>query len=134
MTPCVGYKNTDTGAIIPSPAATAAGCSSIEFVRTPNSYAVGRATEDFGVRQPGATKFDLAVSKNFSIVEGSKLHLGDAMNLQIRADLLNAFNHPSWDEGYNNDPTSIDWGTIGKGPSGPTNAPRYVQLSARLSW
>jgi hypothetical protein len=134
VTPCVGYKNTDTGAIIPSPAATAAGCSAIEFVRTPNSYAVGRATEDFGVRQPGGSRFDMAVSKNFGIPEGSKLHLGDAMSLQIRADLLNAFNHPDWDEGYNNDPTSIDWGTIGKGPNGPTNAPRYLQLSARLSW
>lgn len=134
VTPCVGYKNTDTGAIIPSPAATAAGCTSIEFVRTPNSYAVGRANEDFGVREPGAYRFDLAASKNISISEGSKLHLGDQMNLQLRADLLNALNHPNWDEGYNNDPTSIDWGTIAMGPSGPTNTPRYVQLSARLSW
>jgi Carboxypeptidase regulatory-like domain len=134
VTPCVGYKDTDTGAIIPSPAATAAGCANIEFVRTPNSYAVGRSNIDFGVRQPGAYKFDMAASKNFSIPEGSKIFLGNQMNLQIRVDLLNAFNHPSWDEGYNNDPTSIDFGTIGKGPNGPTNAPRYLQLSARLSW
>jgi hypothetical protein len=134
VTPCVGYKDTDTGAIIPSPAATAAGCTNIEFVRTPNSYAVGRSNIDFGVRQPGAYKFDMAASKNFSIPEGSKIFLGNQMNLQIRVDLLNAFNHPSWDEGYNNDPTSIDFGTIGKGPNGPTNSPRYLQLSARLSW
>ena len=134
VTPCVGYKDTDTGAIIPSPAATAAGCTNIEFVRTPNSYAVGRSNIDFGVRQPGAYKFDMAASKNFSIPEGSKIFLGSQMNLQIRVDLLNAFNHPSWDEGYNNDPTSIDFGTIGKGPNGPTNSPRYLQLSARLSW
>ena len=134
VTPCVGYKDTDTGAIIPSPAATAAGCSSIEFVRTPNSYAVGRANENFGVRQPGAYKFDMALSKNFAIAEGSRIHLGDRTNLQIRADLLNAFNHPAWDEGFNNDPTSIDWGTIRKGPNGPTNTPRYLQLSARLNW
>lgn len=134
VTPCVGYKDTNTGATIPSPAATAAGCSSIEFVRSPNGYAIGRANEDFGVRQPGAYRFDMAVSKNFAIGESSRIHLGDQMNLQIRADLLNALNHPDWDEGYNNDPTSIDWGTIGKGPSGPTNTPRYVQLSARLSF
>ncbi len=70
VTPCVGYKDTDTGAIIPSPAATAAGCSSIEFVRTPNSYAVGRQNVDFGVRQPGAYRFDMALSKNFGIAEG----------------------------------------------------------------
>jgi len=134
VTPCVGYKDTNTGDIIPSPAATAAGCTDIEFVRAPNAYAVGRNNIDFGVRQPGATKFDLALSKNFGIAEGSRLHLGDAMKLQIRADFLNAFNHADWDDSYNNDPTSIDFGTIGKGPSGPTNTPRYLQLSAKLSW
>ncbi len=134
VTPCVGYKDTDTGDIIPSPAATAAGCSSIEFVRAPNGYAVGRQNVDFGVRQPGAYRFDLALSKSFGIPEASKISLGSDMKLQVRADLLNAFNHPDWDEGYNNDPTSIDFGTIGKGPSGPTNEPRYLQLSAKLSW
>jgi hypothetical protein len=134
VTPCVGYKDTDTGQIIPSPAATAAGCSSIEFVRAPNGYAVGRANTDFGVRQPGAYRLDIAASKNFKIPEASKIFLGDAANLQLRADLLNAFNHANWDEGYNNDPTSIDFGTISKGPSGPTNNPRYLQLSARFSW
>ncbi len=134
VTPCVGYKDTDTGAIIPSPAATAAGCTNIEFVRTANSYAVGRQNVDFGVRQPGAYKFDVAVSKSFKIPEASKFYLSNSTSLQIRADFLNAFNHPTWDEGYNNDPTSIDFGTIGKGPSGPTNEPRYIQLSAKLSW
>ena len=134
VTPCVGYKDTDTGAIIPSPAATAAGCSAIEFVRAPNGYAVGRANEDFGIRQPGAYKFDIAASKSFGILEASKVFLGDSAQMQIRVDFLNAFNHATWDEGYNNDPTSIDFGTIGKGPSGPTNEPRYLQLSAKLSW
>ncbi len=134
VTPCVGYKDTDTGAIIPSPAATAARCSSIEFVRSPNTYAVGRQNIDFGVRQPGAYKFDLSLSKNFGLPEASKIFLGDRTKFQIRADFLNAFNHPTWDEGYNNDPTSIDFGTIGKGPNGPTNEPRYLQLSAKLSW
>ncbi|WP_187290181.1 TonB-dependent receptor [Terriglobus saanensis] len=134
VTPCVGYKDTDTGQIIPSPAATAAGCTNIEFVRAPNAYAIGRANIDFGVRQPGAYKLDIAASKNFRIPEASKIFLGEAANLQLRADLLNAFNHANWDESYNNDPTSIDFGTISQGPSGPTNNPRYVQLSARLSW
>jgi len=136
VTPCVGYKDTNTGAIIPSPAATAAGCdvSNIEFVRAPNSYAVGRRNIDFGVRQPGAYKLDIAASKNFSIPEASKIYLGDHTKLQIRVDFLNAFNHPDWDEGYNTDPTSIDFGTIKKGPSGPTNEPRYLQLSGKLTW
>ncbi len=140
VTPCVGWRDPDTGGIIPSPAATAAGCSTIQFVRAPqdpstgNTYSVARQNIDFGVRQPGAYRFDMAVSKNFGIPEASKVFLGNAANLQIRADLLNAFNHADWDESYNNDPTSLDFGTIGKGPSGPTNNPRYLQLSARFSW
>jgi hypothetical protein len=134
VTPCVGYKNTDTGAIIPSPAATAAGCSAIQFVRAPNSYAVGQRNVDFGVRQPGAYKLDIAASKNFSIPEASRIYLGDQAKLQIRVDFLNAFNHANWDNSYNNDPTSINFGTIRKGPDGPSNEPRYLQLSGKLTW
>ena len=142
VTPCVGYKDPNTGAVIPSPAATAAGCSSIDFVRAPvgvgangsQTYGVGRQNIDFGVRQPGAYKLDIAASKNFSIPEASKIHFGDQANLQIRVDFLNAFNHADWDESYNTDPTSLDWGTIKKGPSGPNNEPRYLQLSGKLTW
>lgn len=133
VTPCVGYKDTDTGDIIPSPAAVAANCSSIQFVRVPNSYAVGRNNETFGVRQPGAYNFDASASKNFRISGVSK-YLSEESNLQLRVDVFNVLNHPDWDESYNNDPTSIDFGTIAEGPSGPTNLPRYLQLSARLSW
>jgi len=103
-------------------------------VRAADSFAVGRQNYDFGVRQPGAYKFDMSLSKNFGVPEASKIFLGDGANLQLRVDMLNAFNHPAWDEGYNNDPTSIDFGTIGKGPNGPTNNPRYLQLSAKFSW
>lgn len=135
VTPCVGYKDTNTGAVIPSPAAVAAGCSSnIQFVRAPNSYAVARQNIDFGIRQPGAYELDIAASKNFSIPEASKIYLVDQMKLQVRVDFLNAFNHANWDEGYNNDPTSLEFGTIGKGPNGPTNEPRYLQLSGKLTW
>ena len=142
VTPCVGYKTVITNddgtvqtQITPSPAAVAAGCDkSLEFVRAADSFAVGRQNYDFGVRQPGAYKFDMSLSKNFGVPEASKIFLGDGANLQLRVDMLNAFNHPAWDEGYNNDPTSIDFGTIGKGPNGPTNNPRYLQLSAKFSW
>ncbi len=134
VTPCVGYKDTDTGATVPSPAAVAAGCSNIEFIRAPNSYAVGRNNETFGVHQPGAYNFDASASKNIAIPWASKLYLSEETNLQLRVDVFNVLNHPDWDESYNNDPTSIDFGTIAEGPNGPTNLPRYLQLSARLSW
>jgi len=124
-----------------SPAAVQAGCaantedvSNIQFFRTADSYAVGRQNVDFGVRQPGAYKLDIAASKNFTISEASRFHLGDEMKLQIRVDFLNALNHPNWDEGYNNDPTDSNFGTIRKGPDGPNSQPRYLQLSGRLTW
>jgi hypothetical protein len=148
VTPCVGYKTVVTNkdgsvTLTPqaSPAAVAAGCatgindvSKIQFFRTADSYAVGRQNIDFGVRQPGAYKLDIAASKNFSIPEASKIYLGDQAKLQIRVDFLNAFNHADWDESYNTDPTSDNFGTIQKGPSGPTNEPRYLQLSGKLTW
>jgi hypothetical protein len=149
VTPCVGYYTVDTdaktGAVTrhpkASPAAVAAGCASntddvskIEFFRTADTFAVGRQNIDFGVREPSAYKLDIAASKNFSIPEASKIHLGDEMKLQIRVDFLNAFNHANWDNSYNTDPTDDSFGTIKKGPSGPTSEPRYLQLSGKLTW
>jgi hypothetical protein len=145
VTPCVGYRDPSSGAVIPSPAATAANCSAITFVRSaasqtndafghPTNYAVGRNNIDFGVRQPGAYKFDATLSKNFAIPELSRFRLGEGANLQLRMDAINAFNHANFDESFNNDPTSVDFGTIAKGPSGPTNLPRIIQLGARFSF
>ena len=130
--PCVGAKNTDTGAIVPS--ASAAGCASVRYVTAPNSYALSRVNIDYGVRQPGAYTFNMAASKNFKIPGGSRMYLSEATNLQLRVDILNVFNHATWDEGYNNNSSSLDFGTIAKGPSGPTNTPRYLQLSGKFSW
>jgi hypothetical protein len=148
VNPCVGYKTVDTfkdgtAKIHPhaSPAAVQAGCaantedvSNIQFFRTADSYAVGRQNVDFGVRDPGAYTLNLSASKNFSIPEASRIHLGDEMKLQIRVDFLNAFNHPNWDKDYNTDPTDSNFGTIRQGPDGPNSQPRYLQLSGRLTW
>ncbi len=133
-TPCVGYKDTDTGLVIPSPSATAAGCTSIPFVTAPNGYALPRVNIDFGIRQPGAYRFDVAIAKSFSIPWATKVFLSDVAKLQVRVDMLNALNHPDFDTGYNGSSSSLDFGTISKGPTGPTNTPRYLQLAAKLNW
>jgi hypothetical protein len=139
VTPMVGYKD-QNGIITPGPSAKAAGCndaSCLLLVRSPTTgYSVGRQNIDFGVRQPGAYKLDLAASKNFSIPAASRIYFSDQTKLQIRVDLLNAFNHANWDNSYNNDPTdpSGNFGTIRKGPDGPSNTPRYIQLSGKLNW
>jgi hypothetical protein len=135
--PCVGTRDPVSNAIIPGPSAVAAGCGSpgqVLFVTAASSYSLGRPNETFGVRQPGAYTFNSSFSKNFHVPGAKHVYLSEATNLQIRVDLLNVFNHPNWDEGYNSTASSIDFGTIGKGPNAPTNTPRYVQLSAKLSW
>jgi hypothetical protein len=49
--------------------------------------------------------------------------------------MLNVLNRASFDGvAYNSSPSDINWGTIPKGPWGVSNVPRYLQLSARLSW
>lgn len=135
VTPCVGYRNSDTGAIIPSPAATAAGCANnIQYVQA-GSYAVPRNVVDFGVQELGAVRFDMSIAKNFSIPGTQRILFSNNTKLQLRLDMLNALNHPNWDStGYNNSPSSINWGTISKGPTSPNNNPRYLQLSSRLTW
>ena len=131
-TPCVGYRDINTGMIDVGTSATSeATCASIPFINAA-SYAVGRNTISYGVYQPGAWHFDLAVSKNFPIHGVQKVFRSEVTNFKVTVDLLNAMNHANWDEGYNN--SGIDFGTINKGPSGPTNLPRYLQLSAKLNW
>ncbi len=128
VTPCVGYKDTDTGAVILGPMAIASGCTSAALVRTPNQYAVQRNVVYWGVRLPANHQFDASISKRFA--------WNERVNLQTRLDLFNALNHPNWTYGrtFNTDPTSSDWGTIQKGPQGPGTPPRDLQISGKLTW
>ena len=66
---------------------------------------------------------------------------GERANLQLRLDGLNVLNHPNWSQvggsgsyGFNNDPTNANWGTIQKGPMGPANAARELQISAKINF
>jgi hypothetical protein len=93
-------------------------------VRTPNQYALQQNVVYWGVRVPAFHEFDASVSKSFA--------WNERVRLQTRVDLLNVLNHPIFNNGYNSDPTSQDWGSIQKGPQGPANPPRYLQLSGKL--
>jgi hypothetical protein len=126
ITPCVAYKDTDTGAIINGPAYVAAGCTAPVLVRTPNSYAIQHSTVSWGARLSAVHEFDASMSKKFS--------LNDKIALQTRLDAFNVLNHPNWTNGFNSDPTSLDWGTISKGPSGPGTPARDLQISGKLIW
>lgn len=69
-------------------------------------------------RGPGAWNADISVSKFFSVTDG--------IRLQFSADFFNAFNHP-----VDVDPNT----TTGlQDLSQQANAPRVIQLRARISW
>ena len=129
ITPCVAYKDTDTGALIDGPSYTEAGCTTPALVRSPNQYAVPRNIIDTGIRNPPSHQFDVSLSKRFAWNERA--------NLQLRLDAFNVLNHPNWNYNvnYSTDPTNDNFGTIQKGPQGPYGSlPRDLQISGKITF
>ncbi len=130
--PCVGYEDQDTGIVTPGPSYAQAGCTGTPaIIRTNSAYSVQQNIVFSGVRYPSIHNFDTSISKRFSYNE--------KLNLQIRMDAINVLNHPNFSysqygDGYNNDPTNDNWGTIQKGPQGPANPARELQLSAKFNF
>ena len=138
--PCVGYEDSDTAGLIhPGPSYTLAGCTNYTIIRqetNPGSsfasdYSVMRNVVYSGVRYPGSHQFDTSISKRFAWNERA--------NLQLRLDAINILNHANFSysgfgDGYSNDPTSTNWGTIQKGPQGPGNNARELQLSGKFAF
>ena len=131
VTPCVAYNNADTGKLTYGPSYLLAGCTSPALVRTAGGYTPNRNVVYWGVRLPANHQFDVSLSKRFA------LHPDSRTNLQLRLDAFNALNHPNWTYGnnYSNDPTSDNFGTIQKGPSGPGGElPRDLQISGKITF
>ncbi len=87
------------------------------------------------LRLPGINNVDFSIQKNFAITESARF--------QLRADLINAFNHPQYIPGTPNSVTPIATtavGNVNTAGSAQFNRPdlvfssnpRLVQLSARL--
>jgi len=125
VSPCVGYYNNDTGAIVQGATYTSS-CSGFDMIRIPTSgYSMSVNKVYTGVRNPAKHQFDANFSKWIDLTHGYRL--------QVRADAFNVLNHPIW-SGYSSDPTSTSWGTITKGNNSPSNSPRRLQISAKLNW
>lgn len=131
--PCVGYEDQDTGIITPGPSTAGTSCAAtgLAAVRSNSAYSVQQNTVFTGVRYPHINTFDTSISKRFSYRE--------KYNLQLRMDAINVLNHPnfsysSFGDGYSNDPTNTNWGTISKGPQGPANPQRELQLAAKFNF
>jgi hypothetical protein len=79
-----------------------------------------------GIRLPRNLQTDVNLSKNFAIYEN--------LNLQVRVEAFNVFNHPLWSENPDNGTNDSTFGLIQRGPTGQSNLPRQMQLSAKIRW
>ena len=72
-----------------------------------------------GIRGPGISMMDLSALKNTRLKEG--------INLQFRAEFINALNHPQFSD-PSTSVTSKSFGTI----TGTSQLPRTVQLALKV--
>jgi len=79
-----------------------------------------------GIRLPHVHQFDANLSKDFKLYAD--------MKLQIRLSAFNVLNHPLWSENPDNSPQDSTFGLITRGPSGQSNLPREMQLTAKIVW
>jgi hypothetical protein len=87
-------------------------------------FSLRTASLYFGnLRDRWGPQLDMALTKSTRIRE--------RLRLEIRADALNAMNHPLWGGDPVNTPTSPNFGQLLLN-NGQTNSPRQFQLSARL--
>jgi hypothetical protein len=75
------------------------------------------------VREAANKEFDASLSKDFTM---------ERVNLELRGDMLNAFNHPIYGGSYNIS-DCIDCGDLGT-VYGTRNDPRTVQISVKISY
>ena len=123
--PCYWTTNSETGAITESQEAINFGCTQPDFIQIPN-YGANPNVVFTGVRQAWNILDDSNLSKNFSIHE--------RMNLQLRLETFNTFNHPLFSGGTYNGINQFA-GQIGATTGGgQSNKPRYTQLALKLLW
>ncbi|MFC5864024.1 TonB-dependent receptor domain-containing protein [Acidicapsa dinghuensis] len=79
-----------------------------------------------GIRIPRYHQFDANLSKNFALWEN--------FHLQVRLEAFNVLNHPLWSESPDGSTNDTSFGEITRGPSGQSNLPRQMQVSAKITW
>jgi hypothetical protein len=124
-TACYYTTNAETGAISPTAAATAAGCTSPVFIQIP-SYGAQPNVTDTGERQLSGFWMDSGLFKNFAVTERVKL--------QLRLETFNTLNHPVFQGSWYTGTSQYD-GQIGAATGGgQSNKPRYTQIAAKIMW
>jgi hypothetical protein len=127
VAPCVYSEAEYTGLLTPESYAKSYGCTQPNFIqRSQTSYEAVQNVVYSGIRIPGQFRLDNNLSKNFAVREG--------IRLQLRVEAFNTLNHPTWQSGYSSGINDAYFGTIEKGPTGPSNIPRQLQIAAKLMW
>ena len=94
------------------------------FQRTPD-YTLGNAPRaDGAIRSPWSFTTDLSISKQFSLAR-----VREQMNLELRLEAQNAFNHPV----FGTPDTTVDDGSFGQ-ISYTSVGPRQVQLALKFNF
>ncbi len=88
----------------------------------PDAFTIGSmGPRSSDLRNDKVATWDLSLSKDFHPIE--------KLRVQVRADALNAWNHPRF-SGPNTSVTSGSFGVV----SSQSNAPRQVQFGVKLMW
>ncbi|MGA2351733.1 MAG: carboxypeptidase regulatory-like domain-containing protein, partial [Terracidiphilus sp.] len=128
---CVGYYD-GNGNLQPEgyavcPKATPTAREDFDFIQRPANWEAFQNVSDSGVYNPRGQQLDMSMSKSFPVWQQTKL--------EVRFEGYDVLNHPSWDgEGYWWAPWDPNFGTINMTYNNQTNAPRQVQLSAKVTW
>ena len=131
VAPCVNeYQQNSSGVYVNAPLTyfdNDTPCTQPNLQRVPDAtYGPNTNTVYTGVRVPSIYQWDTNLSKNFKLYE--------RLNLQTRLEAFNVLNHPLWSEGPDTNFNDPHFGEITRGQSGQSNLPRYLQLSAKVSW
>jgi hypothetical protein len=126
--PCVGTRNTSTGAITLQAYSVAAGCQQANFVQLLSGYSVTPNIEYSGIRLQRIVTDDANISKNFKIWEHYVF--------QLRMDAFNALNHVIQNSsGYDSSLGDSTFGTYQLGTSAYGNyVPRQLQLTGKITF
>jgi hypothetical protein len=126
--PCVARMGND-GSITMQPFSLSAGCTSPNFIVTPQYAPRYTDYESSRIRLNSKPMADISFIKTTRITERTRA--------EFRAEAFNAFNtFQLYNVQFDNNPNSTTFGTIIKATASNSNttAPRYVQLAVKFLW